>query len=362
MKKLIYLLIVIGVVGGGLFIYQNQSNGNEESQKPTVAATRGDLVDQALAIGTIEPENEISIKSKVSGVVENIFVDVGSYVTAGTPMIEVRPDPTPLELADAKRQVELRQADLENLKKQRVRQQTLRDKNLISEKAYDDFELEYQEAELQLNIALERLALIESGKVTIGDTKIETVIKAPIDGYLLSKYVEVGDPVTPLTSYQEGTVLMRIANMENLIFRGTVDEIDVGRLVVGMPTELTIGALPDKHVTGTLQQISLKAEKRDNATVFPIEILVEESTDTILRAGYSANANIIIEKKEDVLLIPERTVYFENDTTFVMVETPTGQEEKRLIETGLSDAIQIEIIAGLEEGEKVVEKPVREIQ
>ena len=190
----------------------------------------------------------------------------------------------------------------------------------------------------------------------IGDTQIESMIKAPIDGYVLSRSVEVGDPVTPLTSFQEGTVLMRMANMERLLFKGTVDEIDVGKMAEGMPAEIKVGALPNDTVKGELRKIWLKAEKKDNATVFPIEILLPGSRETLLRAGYSANANIIINKKEDVLTIPERVVTFRNDSSFVTVKTETGKEEKQ-IQTGLSDAISIEVLEGLAEGDKVFEKP-----
>ncbi|MFQ5864239.1 MAG: HlyD family secretion protein [bacterium] len=179
--------------------------------------------------------------------------------------------------------------------KQKVRQESLLKSALISNKEFDDFLTRFQESELKLIIAKEKLALIESGKVNIGGKKIETIIKSPIEGFVLSKSVEVGDPVTPLTSFQEGTVLMKMANMENLLFKGTVDEIDVGKLKEAMKADIKIGALPDAEIRGTLQKISLKAEKNENTTVFPIEILISQANGTMLRAGYSANANIIIQ-------------------------------------------------------------------
>ena len=159
---------------------------------------------------------------------------------------------------------------------------------------------------------------------------------------MLSKTVEVGDPVTPLTTYQEGTVLMRLANMDHLVFKGSVDEIDVGKLKEGMPAEIKVGALPTDTVRGVLRKISLKAEKKENATVFPIEVAIPRSVKVTLRAGYSANASVIIQKKEGILLIPERTVTFRNDSAFVKVAMGPGREEERLIKTGLSDAINIE--------------------
>jgi len=178
----------------------------------------------------------------------------------------------------------------------------------------------------------------------------------------LSKTVEVGDPVTPLTSFQEGTVLMKMANMKRLLFKGTVDEIDVGRLKEGMEVELKVGALPADKIIGRLNKISLKAEKKENATVFPIEISIPETSNAVLRAGYSANANIIIQRKDSVLLIPERVVTFRNDSAFVRIPKSSGTPEDRFIETGLSDAISVEVVAGLTIGDSLLEKPIKKIE
>jgi HlyD family secretion protein len=361
-KKLIITVVILLVAaGGGYFLLKGSKHGDDQAAAP-VKAVRGNIIDKALAVGTIEPENEISIKSKSSGVVKRIFADAGTYVRAGQPLMEVRPDPTPLELADAKRQVQLAQVDADNLNKDRIRQESLVKMNLISHKEYEDFQKNYDESGLRLKIAKEHLALLESGKVTIDETEIESIVKAPIDGYVLNKSVEVGDPVTPLTSYQEGTVLMKMASMEQLLFKGTVDEIDVGKLKEGMTAEIKVGALPKDTVHGILRKISLKAEKKDNATVFPIEIVIPRSKNTTLRAGYSANANIIIQRKDSVIVIPERTVTFRNDSAFVKISLGPMKEEERLIKTGLSDAINIEVLAGLKEGDEILEKPVKKIE
>ena len=361
-KKILLSATGVAVIGVAAFLFFGSSESSKDTELPKVKVQKATIIDKALAVGTIEPENEISVKSKVSGVVSRIFADVGTYVKAGQPILEVKPDPTPLELADAKRQAELAEVDLVNLRKERVRQESLFKSSLISAKEYEDFQKKYDEAELRRKIANEKLALMESGKVTIGDTQIESIIKAPIDGYILSRTVEVGDPVTPLSSFQEGTVLMKMANMQRLIFKGTVDEIDVGKMKEGMEVEIRVGALPNDTVHGTLRKIWLKAEKKDNATVFPIEILIPGAKNTVLRAGYSANANIIINKKTDVLTIPERVVTFRNDSALVKVAMGVGKEEERLIKTGLSDAINVEVLSGLTEGEEVFEKPVKKIE
>ncbi len=351
---------VVALAAIGYFFLGNSSN--DEETLPKVKVERGTIIDKALAVGTIEPENEISVKSKISGVVKHIFADVGTYIRAGQPLLEVKPDPTPLELADAKRQAQLAQVEVANLKREKQRQDQLHDSKLISDKEWEDFIQRFDEAELRLKIANEKLALTESGRVMIGETQIESIIKAPIDGFVLSRSVEVGDPVTPLTSFQEGTVLMKMANMERLLFKGTVDEIDVGKMREGMEAEIKVGALPNDTVRGTLRKIWLKAEKKENATVFPIEILIPGAKNSVLRAGYSANANIIIDKKVNVLTLPERVVTFRNDSALVSVPVgPKGKEEK-LITTGLSDAIKVEVLSGLTEGQEVWEKPVKKIE
>lgn len=360
-KKIVISSVAVLVIGGASILFFGGNKSSAGSELPKVKVTKGTIIDKALAVGTIEPENEISVKSKVSGVVSRIFTDVGVYVKIGQPLLEVRPDPTPLELADAKRQLQLSQVDLDNLKKQRVRQESMIKNKLISDKEYEDFQKQYDESALRLNMATERLALMESGKIKIGETEIESIIKAPISGFVLNRTIEVGDPVTPLTSYQEGTVLMKMANMERLLFKGTVDEIDVGKMKEGMDVDIKVGALPSDTVHGILRKIWLKAEKKDNATVFPVEILIPSAKNTVLRAGYSANAHIIIQKKMNVLTIPERVVTFSNDSAFVKVVLAQEKDEKRYIKTGLSDAINIEVVANLKEGDEVLEKPVKKI-
>ncbi|MGE5314977.1 MAG: efflux RND transporter periplasmic adaptor subunit [Acidobacteriota bacterium] len=358
-KIIISSAIIVPLAVGAIMMFSK--SGAKPEELPKVKVVRGTIVDKALAIGTIEPENEISIKSKISGVVSKIYADAGTYVKAGQPLLEVKPDPTPIEVADAKRQVQLIEVEVDNVLKDKARQESLYKKKLISDKEYEDAQRRSQEAELRLKIAKEKLALLESGRVTIGTTHIESIIKAPIDGYVLSRAIEVGDPVTPLSSYQEGTVLMKMANMQRLIFKGSVDEIDVGKLKEGMPTEIKVGALPTDTVHGMLQKISLKAVKNENTTVFPIEILVPRGKNSTLRAGYSANASIIIQKKSNVLMVPERVVTFRNDSALVKVALAAGASEERAIKTGLSDAMNIEVVSGLKENEEVLEKPVKKI-
>ncbi len=178
---------------------------------------------------------------------------------------------------------------------------------------------------------------------------------------VLSRIVEEGNPVVPLTSYQAGTDLMTLAYMEDLIFKGTVDEIDVGKLATGMKAEIKVGALPKDTVRGVVARISPKAHKEEGSTVFDVEIELTDMGTRLLRAGYSANADIIITRKEDIIIIPERLITFVNDTAYVETQDSLGIISKVPIEVGLSDGISIEVIEGLSEGQGLVERPPREI-
>jgi HlyD family secretion protein len=360
-RKIIFgslgLIVVVVVV---LVLTSGPSNSEQNTER-SLTVERGTIVDKALAVGNIQPETEIQVKSKISGVVKRIYAEPGTFVRAGNPIIEIQPDPTPLELAEAKRNVELAEVEMENISRDLERNKQLRERGLISEREFEDLQKRHSDSSIRLQMRRENLQLLESGHVTIGDTMIESLIKAPITGFILEKMVDIGDPVVPLTSFQAGTAIMTMAAMDNLIFKGTVDEIDVGKLQEGMTVEIKIGALPEAKVTGKLFKISLKAQKQDNATVFPVEIVIEDSENVTLRAGYSANADIIIARKENILVIPERTVTFKNGDAFVDIPDGAGGRNQVAITTGLSDAINIEVKEGLNEGDTILEKPVQKL-
>jgi HlyD family secretion protein len=354
--------VVVVLASAGVAVVRSQADGSDDGTTRTVSVTRGEIVDQALAVGTIEPEIEVEVKSQSSGVVRARFADVGDFVKAGDALLEIKPNPTPLELADARRQVELRRLELDNLKRDAARLSTLKSQGLVSDQEYEGTLRRVSEVEVQVQMASERLALLESGKVTIAEDDIETVVRSPITGFILEKMVEIGDPVVPLSTYQEGTVLLTMAEMSDLLFRGTVDEIDVGKLREGMLVTIKVGALPEARVDGRLAKISLKARKQDNATVFPVEIALVNVHGAVLRAGYSANAGIIIARRDSALMIPERLVTFAGDSATVTVVLPDGRTELRTITTGLSDALNVEVVSGLTEGDRVVEPGTREIR
>ncbi len=361
-KKVFIIGLVVIVIGAVLFFAIDGSAKKDEEYK-TVEVTRGDIIDKALAVGKIEPKLEISVKSKIPGIVKKIYVEIGDRVNVGDPLFDIGPDPTPIELTEAQREVEIRKVAYDNDKREMDRLKSLLDKQLVSTQEYDNQEAVCEGSRLRLQLAKEKLSLIESGKSGTSGSKVDNIIKSPISGTVLSKLVEEGDPVVPLTTFQAGTELMTLAQMDNLIFKGNVDEIDVGKLREGMTAEIEIGALTSQEkVSGVVTKISPKAHKEEGSTLFEVEVRIDDLGAAFLRAGYSANADVIITKKEGVVIIPERLIRTRDSVQFVEIQDTALAITEREIETGLSDGINIEIVSGLDSGEVLVERPPKEIE
>ncbi len=359
MKKWIFR--ALGSVFILVFIYFLFACGKKKEETKLVSVVRGDIQEKALAVGTIEPEKEIKVKSTIPGIVAEVLFKVGDKVTIGSPLFKVSPNPTPLEYVESRRAMELAEVTMTKLKNDWERQLQLFKGNLISKSEMDATESTYQEANLRYKTAVERLELLEKGRIHMSNRDIDSIIKAPTTGVVLTQSVYQGDPVVPLTQYQPGTELCSMADMAGLLFKGTVDEIDVGKIVTGMDAEIQIGALPDAKLPARVDRIFPKAKKEGNATLFDIEIRLKEAPRVLLRAGFSATADIRIRDRKQVLLLPERLVLFENGKR--LVEVPEAEKSKKIeIQTGLSDGLNIEILSGLKEGDKVIERPPREIK
>lgn len=363
MKKKVSLVVVaLAIVGGAVFLFARDGSAKKEGGLKYVAVAKGSIVDKALAVGKIDPKRQINVKSKLPGLIRQVHVQVGDRVKVGDPLFTIAPDPTPLEFAETKRQLELAQVEFDNLKRELDRKNSLRDKQLISNQEWESQKSSFESSELRLKLAKERLALIETGHIETPGRQVDNVIKSTVSGTVLSISVEQGDPVVPLTTYQAGTDLMTIAYMEDLIFKGNVDEIDVGKLHDGMPADIEIGAIPNQKIKGTLTKVSPKAHKEEGSTLFEVEIQITDAGDKTLRAGYSANASIIINKKDSVLVVPERLVKVADSASTVEIKDSIGTVASRKVKTGLSDGINIEVVEGLKLGDSVVERPPKEIK
>jgi HlyD family secretion protein len=360
-------LIAAGVLvcaGGVTAVLYSKSNSSKANGFKTVPVVRGSVVEKALAIGAIKPKREIAVKSKISGIVKTSFREIGDVVRPGDPLFEILPDPTPMELTEARREVEIAKNVFDQAKKKYDRSRTLKDQGILATQDWDLADKEIQDAKIRLELASERLALIEKGRVKSERMAVESIIRAPIAGTVLELLVNEGDPVVPLTSYQAGTPLTNLADMNTLVFKGTVDEIDVGKLHEGMSTHIKIGALPDAKVEGKIYKISPKSKTAEGATLFDIEVELLPAKGVVLRAGYSANAEIAVREKHDVLVIPERLVTFADGKATVELPAATekGEPTKKEIKTGLSDGMNVEVAEGLRDRDLVIERPPKKIE
>jgi HlyD family secretion protein len=362
--KIFAVLIVIALVAmAGYGWFKGRKNGNSDLK--LIEVESGSITEKAVAIGQIEPRIEFKVKSKISGIVKRCAVEVGDRVTTGDPLFEIVPDPTPTELVEAQRRLDAAQSAFNRAQSAWERAQELAREGITPADELDVKREAFELTRIELASAQDNLELIRKGRIAGRGRSMESVIRAPAAGIVLARNVDPGDPVVPLTSFQEGTELATVADMSDLIFRGTVDEIDVGKLDLGVEARLKIGALPGQQVTGKLTRIAPQAKEEEGARLFDVEIELDPTADVILRAGYSANADLVIREKDDILLIPERLVLFEEDgaKTFVEIpgEGPEAEPQKVEIETGLSDGLNIEVVSGLDEGDQVVQRPPREV-
>lgn len=361
-KSVIGIGVVVLGAGAAAALY-SRSRGDTEGAFKTVEVSRGPVTEKALAVGAIRPEREITVKSKISGIVKRTYREVGDRVEAGDPLFEILPDPTPLELTEARREVEIARNAFEDARKRHERSEALRRQGILSPQDFDQTDKQIQETRIRLDLASEKLALIAKGRVRTERLSVESVIRAPIAGTVLERPVNEGDPVVPLTSYQAGTPMATIADMSRLVFKGTVDEIDVGKLREGMPARIKVGALPEAAVEGTVYKIAPKSRTAEGATLFDVEVHLTPGAQAVLRAGYSANADIVVREKKDVLLLPERLVTFTDGKASVEVPGAAGQDPaKKEIRVGLSDGINIEVVEGLKHRDTVVERPPKKIE
>jgi len=362
--KTLIILLVLVAVAGALYALARANKGDKDGLKQ-VTVEKGSITEKAIAVGQIQPRQKFSVKSKLSGIVKRCLVNVGDKVRAGDPMIEIAPDPTPQELTDVDRRLDSARASYERAQADFARAQELVRQGLLPKSDMDARRETFELAKIAMAKADQDRELTRRGRISGAGVSMESILRAPAEGTVLTRAVNPGDPITPLTSYQPGTELATVADMSDLIFKGTVDEIDVGKLRVGLPARIKVGALPTDVVTGHVSRIAPQAQQKEGATLFDVEIELDRSGGIVLRAGYSANADLIIREKKDVLIVPERVVTFEDGGKKAFVELPGAnpkeEPKKTAIKIGISDGMNAEVLSGLSKGSKVIERPPKKI-
>lgn len=359
MRRILSILVLVVVVAtfGGTFFYLWK-----KSQKPKVLFDTAkpyvtDIVKKTVATGSVVPRKEVEIKPQVSGIVDALYVEPGTKIRRGDPIARIRVIPQMARLADTENRVSLAKVNLDNAEREYTRQETLRAQGILSDEAFRKTELERDRAKAEVAAAKDALDVVMRGTTERAADTASTLVRATIDGTVLEVPVEEGRSVIEANTFNEGTTLATVADMTELIFEGKVDESEVGKLRPGMDLVLTIGAIEGKRFAATLERIAPKGIEENGAIQFEIRAALAKDTDALIRANYSANADIVLDRRDKVLAIDEGLLKFEGEKSFVEVETTPQVFERREVQTGLSDGIAIEVVSGLVEADKIKSKP-----
>tara|TARA_R110002051_G_scaffold66515_8_gene120455 strand:+ start:9450 stop:10598 length:1149 start_codon:yes stop_codon:yes gene_type:complete len=348
-------LVVLGALWAAVFFIKSNSKSSitYETSSPFISS----IEKKTVATGKLIPEDEIEIKPQISGIIEKVYLEEGVEVKAGDLIAVIKVVPNEQSLNQAKGRVNSANISLSNVKIEYDRNKTLFDKGVISSQNFNDLKLRYDQAQQELQNAQADYQIIRVGS-TGGSSSANTNIRATVNGTILEIPVEEGDQVIQSNNFNDGTTIATIADLSKMIFEGKVDEGEVGKLKVGAPLKINLGAVEGKELNARLRFIAPKGVEETGAVQFKIEGDVENTDDIFIRAGYSANASLVLEKKDSVLVISEALLQFDRQTDKPYVEVAIGSVEEQKferkdIEIGISDGINVEIISGLTKEDKV---------
>lgn len=351
--KIIGIVVLVGVFAGTLFFLYNKSK-----KKPDVFETKNpflsNVVNKTVATGSVVPRFEVDIKPQVSGIIDELFVEAGDRVEKDQVVARIKIIPDMVNLNSAETRLNRAKITFEDAKIDYERQQKLFDKEVISYEEFKNAKVAYDSAREELTAAENNLELIKNGVTKKAQNSTNTLVRSTTAGMVLDVPVKLGNSVIQSNTFNDGTTIATVADMSDMIFEGKVDETEVGKISAGMPIELEIGAIEKEKFQAVLEYISPKGIEENGAIQFEIKASVKLVDNQFIRAGYSANANIVLDRKDSVLVIPEGLLKFENDSSFVEVQTEVEQQfRKQYVQTGLSDGINIEITTGLSKEDKV---------
>lgn len=337
----------------GTFVFLWSKSQPEVIEYEEVHPTFGTVSKSTIVTGKIEPRNEVNVKPQISGIITEILKDPGQKVAKGDVLAKITVIPDMGQLSSAESRLRLAEINLKQVETDFKRDENLYNQKLISANDYEKSSQALKQAREEKSAAEDALQVVKEGFSKSNASASSTLIRSTIAGVILDIPVKVGNSVINSNSFNDGTTIATIANMNDLIFRGNIDETEVGQLVEGMPMKITIGALQDVSFDAVLEYISPKATESNGANQFEIKAAVRVDGENKIRAGYSANAEIVLAKVENVVVVPESVLEFEGDSTFVLV--PNGTEtdgmknyDRKSVSTGLSDGVNIEIKSGID--------------
>lgn len=355
MKILKYVGLAV-LVFGALFAaaYFIKTNSKSIIEYQTKSPFISSVERKTVVTGKVIPEDEVEIKPQISGIIESLFVEEGDQVQTGDLLAKVKVVPNEQSLNSAKGRLENTKIILQNAEVAYKRNKTLYEKEIISKQEFESAELRYNQAQQDVSNAASDLQIIRLGSAG-GSTTANTNVRATVPGTILEIPVKEGDQVIESNTFNNGTSIATIADLNKMIFEGKVDEAEVGKLKVGMPLEVSLGAIEDQKFMAQLKFIAPKGNEEQGAVQFIIEGDVFLNDSTFVRAGYSANASLVLERKDSIMVIPESLLQFEQDSEIPFVELQLEDQkfEKKEIETGISDGINIEVISGLTLEDKI---------
>ena len=358
MKKYFKLFIaaIIALIFIGTFVFLWQKSQPKEVQYSEFTTGMDSIRKTTIVTGKIEPRNEVNVKPQISGIIAELYKEPGQYVNAGDIIAKVKVIPDMAQLSGAESRVRLADINLKQVETDFSRTKNLHDQKLVSDEDYEKARQQLKQAQEEKAAAVDALQVVRDGVSKSNASASSTLIRSTISGVILDIPVKVGNSVINSNTFNDGTTIATVANMKDLIFRGNVDETEVGQLAIGVPMKITIGALQDLQFDATLEYISPKATMSNGANQFEIKAAVAVASDGKIRSGYSANAEIVLDEANNVLCVPESTIEFSGDSTFVYVVKGEGKAksyERQAVVTGLSEGVNIEIKQGLKKDQKV---------
>tara|TARA_A100001015_G_scaffold312740_1_gene418517 strand:- start:238 stop:1365 length:1128 start_codon:yes stop_codon:yes gene_type:complete len=352
LKNLAIGLMILGAVFATLYFIKTNSKPLVEYK--TQSPKTQNIEKKTVVTGTVIPEDEVEIKPQISGIIEKLFVEEGDLVTNGDLLAKVKVVPNEQSLNTAKGRLSNTLILLKNAEVEFNRNQSLFDKEIISQQQFDNAKLSFDQAKQNVINARTDLQIIKLGSAG-GSSIANTNIRATVAGTILEIPVKEGDQVIESNTFNAGTTIATIADLNKMIFEGKVDEADVAKLIIGMPLKVSLGAVQDKEFDAQLKFIAPKGNEEQGTVQFKIEGDVYLDNSVFIRAGYSANASLVLEKKDSVMCISEALLQFDKITNdpYVEIKNDKGKFERKNIDLGISDGINVEVVKGLSKEDQI---------
>lgn len=351
----ILILVVIAVAFSGALYYLYAKNQEDPTVYETEVPAEQTIVKTTVATGNIVPKEEVLIKPNISGIIEEIYIEAGDRIQAGDQIAKIRVIPNVSSLQSAKDAVQTARIVFDNESKNFERQKSLFEKGVISANEFDNAQVAYQRAEQNFKSAQQNYEIVRTGTTSGLGTAANTMIRSTVEGMVLDVPVKVGNQVIESNNFNDGTTIAVLADVNEMIFEGKVDESEVGKIRENLPLEVTVGAIENKTFNAILDYIAPKGVEENGAIQFDIEGRLDKADTTFIRAGLSANASIILARADNVLAVREALIQFDPKTQQPFVEIATGDQqfERREVELGVSDGIFVEVKNGISSGDKI---------